>query len=244
MNKLILTLAVFALSLQAGNAQWWTGNKKVNGNGDMTSEQRQVADYDLIALEGSMDVELTAGNEGNLKVEAESNLLKHIVTEVSGNKLKISVEKDIILNPSSRHAIRITVPVEDIHSVDLTGSGNIHSRERISSENMKVKLTGSGDISLELRASNVQSTLTGSGDINLRGSTSNLDCTVAGSGDFGAYGLKAENVKASISGSGEIQVSVSGELVSRITGSGDLTYRGNPQKEDFRTAGSGSVSKR
>lgn len=243
MKKLIFTIAVLC-SFHTSQAQWWTGSKKVNGNGEFTTHTRTVSDYDRVALEGSMDVQLIAGREGNLKVEAESNLMEYIHTEVSGGKLKIFVEKGVNLNPSGRRGIKITVPFESLDHVSLTGSGDIYTSDRISAGKFGVQLTGSGDINLELDAAEVAGTLTGSGDISLRGKTRSFECKVTGSGDFEAYDLKAEVVDASVSGSGDIQVHPTQELKARITGSGDITYMGNPRKQDFRTAGSGAVSKR
>jgi hypothetical protein len=177
-------------------------------------------------------------------VEAESNLMEYIKTEVSGGKLKIYVEDGVNLSPSRNRDIKVTVPFESIHKVSLTGSGDITSSDRIKSRNFEVHVTGSGDINLDVFSENVKGSVTGSGDIILNGTTTNLQCTVTGSGDFQAYGLKAENVKAVVSGSGDIEVSPSEELEASVSGSGDITYNGDPKKQDFRTAGSGSVSKR
>ncbi len=244
MKKLIFTLAILMLSFQAANAQWWRNNKKVEGNGKMTTQNRNVSNYDEVALQGSMDVQLVAGREGEITVEAESNLLEHIVTEVTGDRLKISVEEGINLSPSRNHDIIITVPFETLSKVSLTGSGDIQGIDRIKSRNFDVRVTGSGDISLDLFSETVEGGITGSGDITLKGKTTNFKCSVTGSGDFMAYGLKAENVRAQVSGSGDIELSASNELKARVTGSGDITYNGDPKNQDFKTSGSGSVSKR
>lgn len=241
MKKHIFALVVLAFSFQTTNAQWWSSNKKVKGNGNLTTEKRTVPEYDAVNLNSSFDVELVAGNEGNLTIEAESNLMEYITTEVSNGKLKISVEEGI--NLDTNEEIKITVPFEEISSVSLTGSGDIIGKDRIKSENFSVSITGSGDIELELQAREVKGNITGSGDLSLSGSTSNFETKITGSGDFDASKLKAEKVEAVISGSGDIQVFASQELRTRISGSGDVYYAGNPKKEDFKTSGSGSVSK-
>lgn len=244
MKKLIFTIVILACSFNSAEAQWWTGNEKVKGNGDMTNQERRVSDYDQVALEGSMDVELVAGREGHLKIEAESNLMEYILTEVSGGKLKIYIKKGYNVQPSWNKSIKITVPFENLDQVSLTGSGDIYNSDKINAGEFRVQVTGSGDINLDLEAASVSGTITGSGDIVLRGSTRSFECKVTGSGDFQAYDLKAEHVSASVSGSGDIEVSPLQELRARITGSGDITYMGNPEKQDFRTAGSGAVSRR
>ncbi|MDX1720417.1 MAG: DUF2807 domain-containing protein, partial [Salegentibacter mishustinae] len=69
-----------------------------------------------------------------------------------------------------------------------------------------------------------------------------FDCKVTGSGDFKAYDLSAENVEATVMGSGDIQISANSSLKAKVMGSGDIKYKGNPKNQDFKTSGSGSVS--
>lgn len=243
MKKQILTLAFIALGVNVATAQWWS-NEKIKGNGDYINETRTTNDYDQVALEGSMDVELISGNEGELSIQAESNLMEYILTEVSGDRLKIYIEKGVQLDASRNMEIKIKVPIEDLEAVSLTGSGDIISSNKIAANDFKVSLTGSGDIELELESQKVQGRITGSGDIILSGTTEEFDCGVTGSGDFNAARLKANKVSATVSGSGDIEVYAVGHLKSRVSGSGDITYKGNPKHQDFKTFGSGSISSR
>ncbi len=244
MKKIISTLFVSLLCITATQAQWWQGTEEVKGNGNMTTQTRTVSDYDAVSLIGSMDVELVKGREGSLKIEAEENLQQHITTEVSGGRLKISVEKGYSLEPSRNHSIKVTVPVTDLEEVSLTGSGDIVSNEMITSDNFAIKITGSGNVRLPLKARNTSASITGSGDIDLAGSSTDFDCKVTGSGDISAFDFECENVQATVTGSGDIQVYASESLRASVPGSGDIEYRGNPKKEDFKTFGVGSVSKR
>ena len=50
-------------------------------------------------------------------------------------------------------------------------------------------------------------------------------------------------MEAVVSGSGDIQVTASQSLKARVSGSGDISYRGNPEKQDFKTSGSGDISR-
>ena len=85
--------------------------------------------------------------------------------------LKISVEKGVSLDPSNNKKIKVTVPFEEIEEVTLTGSGDIWNKDQIKSEYLKVNMTGSGDIQLDILSKEVKSGITGSGDISLSGKT-------------------------------------------------------------------------
>ncbi|PKD19199.1 hypothetical protein APR41_16540 [Salegentibacter salinarum] len=242
MKKLILILSVLFIASSPVQAQWWGSNETIKGNGEMTSEKRNTGDYDEITLVGSMDVELVSGSEGNLTVEAESNLQEYITTEVNGGTLKISIEKGYNLRPSRNKGIKVTVPFQDLDAVEVTGSGDLWNSATITARNFSTKLTGSGDIKLDLEVENLEGAVTGSGDIQLRGKARDFDCKVTGSGDFKAYDLRAENVEATVMGSGDIQISANKKLKAKVMGSGDIKYKGNPENQDFKTSGSGSIS--
>tara|TARA_B100000378_G_scaffold113632_1_gene91224 strand:+ start:6064 stop:6801 length:738 start_codon:yes stop_codon:yes gene_type:complete len=244
MKKSILTVVViFCISITSASAQWWSSNKSIKGNGDMVSKSRKTSDYDKVSLVGFMDVVLVSGTEGNLTIEAESNLQEYITTEVKNGTLKISVEKGVNISPSKNNMIKVTVPFEDLEGAHLTGSGDIWTEDKITAKDFSLSVTGSGDLKLEIEADDITGNVTGSGDVVLIGNAKSLDCGVTGSGDFDAFKLRAKKVSAQVSGSGDVMVYAEEELEARVAGSGDIEYKGNPSKENFKTSGSGDISK-
>ncbi|MBM1107871.1 DUF2807 domain-containing protein [Aurantibacter crassamenti] len=241
MKKLAILSLIVLCSISC-TAQW---GKKVKGNGDNTTIERSVGDYDRIGISGFFDVDFVSGQEGEITLNGESNLLEHIVTEVKNGQLNIKVEKGYNLSPSSwKDGIHITVPIESIDAVALSGSGDIVGKTKIKSKNFKTSMSGSGDITLEIDADNVSSAMSGSGDIKLSGRATNFDATISGSGDIAAYALEADNVEATVSGSANIEVTANKSLKARVSGSGDIDYKGNPEKVDTKSAGSGDITKR
>lgn len=224
------------------SGQW---GKRVKGNGNEVTIERSVGSYDAVALSGWFDVDLVSGSEGDLTLSGEENLLEHVVTEVKNGKLQIRTEKGYQLKPSSwkTGGIRITVPVESIEEVSLSGSGDIVGKNPIKSARFLASMSGSGDISLEVATEDMEATLSGSGDIELSGSTARFEVRVSGSGDVNAYDLNADEVKATVSGSADLQVTANEMLYARVSGSGDIHYRGNPSKVDSKTSGSGDITK-
>ncbi|MUP45474.1 DUF2807 domain-containing protein [Gramella sp. BOM4] len=239
MKKSILILAALFITVTTANAQWWR-SEKVKGNRDMQTKSRTTDSYDEVKLVGSFNVELVSGKEGNLKIAAESNLQKYIVTEVKNGVLKITTEKGVNLNPTKE--VKITVPFESLSRLSVTGSGEMWNRDVLKGSDLKVEVTGSGDMVLKLEVEDLEGIVTGSGDIELAGRSQYFDCTVTGSGDFKAYELEAQDVKASVAGSGDIRVHAKNSLKASVAGSGDINFKGSPEKQDFKTYGSGRVS--
>ena len=239
--KKIATLGLVVLFTLSCSAQW---GKRIKGNGNVVTIERATGDYDAIAISGWFDVDLVAGNEGEISLKGEENLLEHIITEVKDGKLVIKVEKGLNLKPSTwKDGIRITVPVESIDAISLSGSGDIVGKTTIKTDNFKTSMSGSGDITLVIESRTLEATMSGSGDIMLSGSTSDFEATISGSGDIKAYELEADHVNATVSGSADIKVTANKSLKARVSGSGDIHYKGNPEKVDTKTSGSGDITK-
>jgi hypothetical protein len=240
MKKAVVVTLILAITASC-SAQW---GKKIKGNGDKVTIERSTGNYDDIAVSGWFDVDLVDGKEGELTLEGESNLLEYIITEVKNGKLKIKTENNINLKPSDwNNGIRITVPVERISAISLSGSGDIVGKTTLKTETLDTAMSGSGDITLDIETNTVSASMSGSGDITFSGNTTDFSATISGSGDIKAFDLEADNVDATVSGSADIKVTANKMLKARVSGSGDITYRGNPEKLDTKTSGSGDISK-
>ncbi|ULC60873.1 DUF2807 domain-containing protein [Flaviramulus sp. BrNp1-15] len=232
---LLIATLLFAITT---HAQW----RKVKGNGNMTTITRTTSDYDGIKCAGSFDYVLVKGTEGNIKIEGEENLLEYIITEVKNNNLIVKVKNGTNLKTSFNKGIKITIPFKEISSASLSGSGDLWNEDSINTSNFDVSLSGSGDITLEVNTTSIKASISGSGDLKLKGNTTNLEARVAGSGDFHGFDLQSNNTDVAVAGSGDARVVSKETLKARVAGSGDIVYRGNPEKEDTKVAGSGSIS--
>ncbi len=238
MKNLILKSAailfIFTLSLGGVYAQ------KVKGNGETINKTRNVGNFDGVAVSGSFDVFLVAGDEGKLDITVEENLEPYLVTEVNNGNLKIRWKKGT--NIRTMRNTTITVYFKDVNSLAMSGSGDIISKDVIRGNSLSMAVAGSGDIKVEMDVQKAKSAISGSGDIELSGKATEFEAAVSGSGDIDAYDLKTEKAELKIAGSGSIGISVEKEIVARVSGSGDIKYKGQPRIEDIKVSGSGTVS--
>ncbi|MCK5571038.1 MAG: DUF2807 domain-containing protein, partial [Spirochaetes bacterium] len=139
--------------------------------------------------------------------------------------------------------VEINITMKDIEVLHVSGSGKIFGGNLIEADNVDLKVSGSGDISLELNVTSISAKISGSGEIDLSGKTETLDIGISGSGDFYAFDLSAEDVYVTVSGSGNCEVNASEKLDVKISGSGDVEYTGNP-RINSKISGSGSLESR
>lgn len=236
-NYVSLFLLFFVLTTQA---QW--SNKTISGNGDVITKTLKTTDYDKIAVAGIYFVTLVEGEEGQITIKGEENLLAATIIEVNGNVLEIKTKNNTNLKPSGGKKIEVLVPIQSVSAISLAGSGDIRTENmHLKSGDMEVTLAGSGDIKLTLETSNLLTKVAGSGDIELAGKATNLTGKLAGSGDLNLFNLSTEKADVALAGSGDIMVQCTEELKARIAGSGDIVYKGNPAIKDTKSAGSGSI---
>jgi hypothetical protein len=235
-QSILLTALLFCITFS------YARDKKIKGNGKMTTTTRTTSDYNDIACAGKFNYILVEGSEGNITIEGEQNLLEYIITEVKGNTLVIKTANNINLRPSHNKTIKITIPFKDINSVSLAGSGDLWNKDIIRASDLDISLAGSGDVVLHIEASNTVGKIAGSGDLTLKGNTITLEASIAGSGDFNGFNLQSKHTEVNVAGSGDAKVVSSESLKARVAGSGDIEYRGHPKTEDFKVSGSGSIS--
>ncbi len=214
------------------------GRDCIDGSGKVASETRVVRPFQRVELGGSIDMVITRADTQSVRVEGDDNLLDHVDTDVEADKLVAGFDGCF----DSDHPITVYITAPDLRSVQLSGSGSIHSSGPIATPSMAVRMNGSGSIDLEVATQSVRTQGIGSGEIHLHGSTVTHDVVLDGSGSLDALDLASQRTTITLNGSGEVAVAASRELHATVTGSGDVRYRGAPAVLDINATGSGSVT--
>lgn len=81
----------------------------------------------------------------------------------------------------------------------------------------------------------------GSGRTILQGKTQKLYTEIEGSGEIDAKNIVAEDIQASIEGSGNIIINATKTINAKIEGAGNIDYYGTPVKVDFKNSGEGTI---
>jgi hypothetical protein len=208
---------------------------------EVKKENRNVGVFSSINFAISGDLYLSQGDKNEVVIEADSDILEKITTEVKGNTLTIEFDK--WYNYRGNGKINVYITTKNIEKIMLTGSGNIINKTAINSPDLVLVVTGSGKILFDnLTTQNIESTISGSGDIKLKSSTKakSVEAVITGSGDIDMSMISFETGDLSITGSGSITANVVDKLEALITGSGKITYIGKPLI-DASITGSGKI---
>lgn len=204
----------------------------VRGSGEMVTVEREVSNFDQVALSGVGTLYIMAGDEDALKIEAEDNLLPYIETRVRSDTLYIGF-KDQGLNtaiqPTQPIRYYLTVADSDLVSIDLSGAGRIEVDE-IDTPRLRITTSGAGNIEIEKLTANVLTMdVSGTGNCHINnGQVDDTSLKISGAGEYQAPDLQSKTANIDISGIGGARVWVEEVLMVEISGAGSVNYFGRP----------------
>lgn len=211
----------------------------ITGTGPSVTVARQLGEVRSVDLEMNANVYLVKGDKSGIVIKAQQNIIDVLSTTVNDGVLEIKSKESI----SVTEPIQIWVTMQGLEEVELSGSGSIQSDTDFSQEDVEIDLSGSGNISLKLSVEKLDAELSGSGDLTLFGKAGKAKLELKGSGNILAQNFDIDQCQVVLSGSGETKVKVNSSLDARIDGSGNVYYKGNPQKVKSDVSGSGKVEK-
>ncbi|HEY4111708.1 head GIN domain-containing protein [Puia sp.] len=229
------------IPLFLASCQGLTG-KRIHGNGNVRTEDRQVNDFKNVEVGGAAKVLVSQGDHPSVKIEGDENLLPYMEVSQEGDRIFIREKKGYHLLPTHDMRVYVTAPV--YNSIQASGACDIIGQTKISNpESLDLHVSGAGDIKMEIDAPKLSAEVTGSGSIYLKGQTKDVSLDLTGAGHAHCYELLAENTKVEISGAGSAEVYASVKLDAQVSGAGDVKYKGNASDVNQHVSGAGSVHK-
>lgn len=238
--KKSICIALYALTIvffpSCHKREYWA----VRGKGDVVTQTRDLSGFSSIRLACSADVTFEQDSAYSVRVTGQQNILDVLTTENHGGELRIDFSRDVW----GSKPVRVEVRGPRMHSMTISGSGNIRSDSKITTGSISLRITGSGNISLlSLVTTEADATLSGSGNIEIAGGTADRSTyTTSGSGNINGEFFECRHNVTNLSGSGNVRVFATETLHVTISGSGDVRYRGTPGV-DVSISGSGTLRK-
>lgn len=152
------------------------------------------------------------------------------------------VAGDLDLNVSGSGNMKIEAEASGEIEADVSGSGDLNLKGKCREFNSDV--SGSGKVQMTMNvAEEADFGISGSGKIEASGTASTVKASISGSGKVLASNMETNRCEVRISGSGDVEINVKNEIDANISGSGSVSYRGNPSKVNSHSSGSGHVKK-
>lgn len=213
----------------------------IQGNRNVVTENRKVtAEFTAIKVSQGIQVYLTQGNDVDISVEADENIIDLLVTEVEGNVLKIYFDKNV----SRAKARNVYLTADKITSIKVSSGSRVKGEGVIRAKNITLKSTSGSGIRLELNASKVTCNVSSGADVRLTGTTEYFNGDASSGAHIDADGLISKEAKADVSSGAGISLHASEELDAHASSGGSISYEGNPTVLNRSKSSGGSISRR
>lgn len=232
----VLIVALTGAIRISGCVQTVTNQSKRSGT--MTTDTRNVATFTSInfAVPGTLYV--TQNDTQSVKVEAESDVISRIGTEVSNGILTVDATEPIV----TTEPINVYVSLSAIDGINNDGAGTVISDSLLTTNALSLTLQGAGTFNIYLNTTQLTTRISGAGTANLRGNATNHTAVLTGVGSLRSSELATETTSITIAGAGSAEVTVTKSLDVSITGTGSVRYHGSPEVHKQIT-GVGTVQK-
>ncbi|MFH1049964.1 MAG: head GIN domain-containing protein [bacterium] len=214
-------------------------NTCLEGAGNLETQIRDLSSFESVSFMTAGNVFISQGDVQSVSVEANKDLIGKILTKVENGTLVINSDEKIC-----PEKLNIYITMKELNSFKLFGTGNMYNFTPLNSEEINLKVSGSGNINFtDISAYKVGFLIMGSGNINVNGIANTAVMELNGSGNINAVELNSQYCDILVSGSGNTETLVNKELNVKIQGSGNVKYYGNPEKIKMDAVGSGKLKK-
>lgn len=199
------------------------------GSGKMTTQTRNVSDFQAVEVSYPANVLISQGTTESLKIEAEDNLLPGLQTQVRNNTLQIFYKADTkkVVRPTK--PITVTIVVKNLDRVDFESAGKL-DLTGIKNDALTVSVSGAGDLKMkQVALHTLVVNLSGAGSMSGAGTADTLELNISGFGSFDGKELTSKDVTVQLSGAGSATVRANNTLDTAISGAGSVSYYGSPR---------------
>jgi hypothetical protein len=210
----------------------------------LAAERRYtVTDFDRVQVEGPFQVTLTTGKGASALASGSGQALDRVSVEVQSRTLKIRPNRSAWGGSKAQQSgpVTLTVSTHGLRSASVTGSGSL-AIDKAKAMKFDAALSGSGRIAIgSVEADALTLGLLGGGKLVIGGRAKTVRATISGSGDLDAAALQSEDAEINADTSGTIALAVRRAARITATGAGDVAIGGAPACT-VSNKGAGTVS--
>jgi len=235
----IVLLVIMALGATSCVIDGFTNT--ISGNGRVEEESREISGFTAVLISSGIDVYLSEGDDFEVRVEADENLLEVIETKLNGSMLEVGTDNVNIRNAKSK---KVHISLPELSALRISSAGDCKGQTLFHCDNLDLSVSSAGDLSLEVEASRIDLDISSSGDVSLAGQAEEFDVSLSSAGDLHAFDLQAGRVKVSVSSAGDARVNASEEISMSASSAGNIYYKGEAKVIRSSTSSAGDIVKK
>ncbi len=195
----------------------------------ITSQKVAASGFTGIVMQTRGTIIVTQGGSESVTVSGSENVLPLVeVSTVDGQLVIRSMPHFWIAGMGAANMLTFNIVVKELRSLVVNGLADV-SILSLSTPSLDVTINGAGRAELEdLEAGSLSITLNGLANVAASGQADSAAITVQGMGNVNAAKLETGSAEVTIPGFGHASLWVTDRLSGAISGSGRVSYYGEP----------------
>jgi hypothetical protein len=233
----LFSMTLLSISLFIGTGV----DAALTANGRQT---RSVEEFHGISVSSGIDLYLAQKNVQEVRVEADDEDMKDIVTKVEGGILKIYMKEKSWswFNLGWSHSTRkVYVSFKTLDRLQASAGSDVVSQSVLDLNNLELDASSGSKVKLELNADQLNAVASSGSDIKLKGKVNYLQANASSAGDINAADFQAKKCNAIASSGSDIHVYATEQLDANASSGADIAYLGNPAKKNINESSGGDV---
>jgi hypothetical protein len=223
------TLAVLGCAMLLASPNAHAQNKVVH----------PLEEFTELTLKGNHDVSVVEDGTFGLEILGEETVSPSKLPTVKGNALILDNDNIDALGKNTQ----VVVHCKGLRKIEVSGAADLFSKTPLTTSPLEISVSGAGDAVLDVNNAETRVRVSGAGDLTLTGSCNQLYAEVSGAGDLYAFNCKVINAEVICTGTGEMEVNVSGDLSGKLNGAGSINYMGSPKSLRVEKKGVGDLKR-
>lgn len=198
-------------------------------------QERPLSDFNSVEITGAESVTIIQSNQNKLFIKCDAGNADDLLSNIEGGNLSFTRKRGNKLK-----GVELRIEYIKLNEINLSGASDLRNEGSLKTDDLKLKVSGAGDIRLNVEANNVDSRISGAGDIELSGKANKHKVDISGAGDLKAINLETQTTIANISGSGDAKINAIEEINATISGAGGMFFKNEPKVKNIDVSGAGS----
>ena len=235
---MLLIAAIAMVSTSCVIDGWSNG---VSGNGNVEEETRDISGFTGVLVSSGIDVYLSEGDQFEVRVVADENLMDVIETRLNGKMLDVGTDNVSIRNAKSK---KVYVTLPELTALKISSAGDCKGQTLFHCDDLELGVSSAGDLTLDVEANRIDLGISSSGDVKLAGKADVFNASLSSAGDLHAFDLVAGKVKVDVSSAGDARVHATDEISMSASSAGNIHYMGDAKVIRSSESSAGDIIKK
>ncbi len=215
---------------------------RISPEGDPTIKIIETTSFTGLDVSDAFSVIVRfSDTEESVEIEANPNIHPFIDADVSGDRLRIGINKNVSIQ--GRAVLNAVITTKNLDYFRGSGATAFRLDDKLVAQDLDIVMSGASEFMGEVEAENIDMNITGASEVDIIGFSDNFKARLTGASEIKDYGFETNSLTIDLSGASEAKLTVENEISITASGASLLRYKGSAAIIESNLSGASDVEK-